>query len=148
MLTIRRDGLVLCVAQNGSGKKIETKDFPIRKRGGLGTSLMSTEEGDFLVSALEVVDGDQLTIITELGDAHPIRIDDIPLQKLRKKLRPLVGLQKNDVVIEVALEHTSKEIVEEEIEEETTASEHTSKEIVEEEIEEETTASEQMSLLD
>jgi hypothetical protein len=79
-----------------------------------------------------------------LGDAHPIRIDDIPLQKLRKKLRPLVGLQKNDVVIEVASEHTSKEIVEEE----TTASEHTSKEIVEEEIEEETTASEQMSLLD
>ncbi|MDE0805971.1 MAG: DNA gyrase subunit A [Longimicrobiales bacterium] len=140
MLTIRRDGLVLCVAQNGSGKKIETKDFPIRKRGGLGTSLMSTEEGDFLVSALEVVDGDQLTIITELGDAHPIRIDDIPLQKLRKKLRPLVGLQKNDVVIEVASEHASKEIVEEE----TTASEHASKEIVEEE----TTASEQMSLLD
>jgi hypothetical protein len=44
------------------------------------------------------------------------------------------------VVIEVASEHASKEIVEEE----TTASEHASKEIVEEE----TTASEQMSLLD
>jgi DNA gyrase subunit A len=101
---------------------------------------MSTEKGSLLVFALEVVDGDQVNIMTEKGSLHQIEIDDIPSQKRGKEGHSLVGLQKDDAVIEVALEYATREAVEEEAVEE---------EAVEEEaVEEEAGASEQMNLLD
>ena len=140
MLTVRREGLVLCVGQDGSGKKIETGEFTIRKRGGLGATVMPREEGSPLVSVLEVVDGDQINIITQDGVLHQIDMADIPSQKRGKEPDSLVGLQKDDAVIQVALEYATRETAEEETAEEETAEEETA--------EEETGVSEQMNLLD
>jgi hypothetical protein len=72
-------------------------------------------------------------------------MDDVPSQKRGKEPDSLVGLQKDDAVIQVALEYATRETAEEETAEEETAEEETAEE---ETAEEETGVSEQMNLLD
>ena len=68
MLTVRREGQVLVVSGNGFGKRSDLNAYREQKRGGKGVfTLKANNKTGKLVSIMEVVDDDDLMIITDKG---------------------------------------------------------------------------------
>ena len=68
MLTVRREGQVLVVSSKGFGKRSELRQYREQKRGGKGAfTLKANQKTGKLISIMEVVDGDDLMIITDTG---------------------------------------------------------------------------------
>jgi DNA gyrase subunit A len=68
MLTVRREGQVLVVSGNGFGKRSDLNAYREQKRGGKGVfTLKANNKTGKLVSIMEVVDDDDLMIITDRG---------------------------------------------------------------------------------
>ena len=68
MIVIKRAGTVLAVSENGYGKRTGIDAYPPRNRGGKGVlTIRTTEKVGKMLSIKEVVDGDDLMIITENG---------------------------------------------------------------------------------
>lgn len=69
MVIVKREGgTLLAVSENGYGKRTDILDYPIIKRGGVGViTLKTTARNGLMVALLEVVDTDDLMIITEKG---------------------------------------------------------------------------------
>jgi len=68
MLIIKREGQVFVVSEKGYGKRSENNAYRCQKRGGKGVfTLKSTEKTGKLISIMEVVDEDDLMIITNQG---------------------------------------------------------------------------------
>ncbi|MED5563954.1 MAG: DNA gyrase subunit A [Gemmatimonadota bacterium] len=101
MLLIRRDAWVLSVTEDGKGKRTEVSDFPLQKRGGLGTMAVPTGEATALVSALEVLEGDEVMVVMASGQVTRFRADEVRAQGRRTQGRPLVRPAADDRVVEV-----------------------------------------------
>jgi DNA gyrase subunit A len=102
MLLIRRDANVLTVSENGQGKRMPVGEFPLQKRGGMGTLVTpSGGTGGRVVAALEVLEADELMLITAGGRVNRIAADVIPLQGRRTQGRKLVKLPAGDRIVEV-----------------------------------------------
>ena len=109
MLLIRRDAWVLSVTEDGKGKRTEVSDFPLQRRGGLGTMAVPTGEatvpgaarGTVLVSALEVLEGDEVMVVMASGQVTRLRADEVRAQGRRTQGRPLVRPAADDRVVEV-----------------------------------------------
>ena len=109
MLLIRRDAWVLSVTEDGKGKRTEVSDFPLQKRGGLGTMAVPTGDatapgaarGTVLVSALEVLEGDEVMVVMASGQVTRLRTDEVRAQGRRTQGRPLVRPAADDRVVEV-----------------------------------------------
>ena len=68
MIVIRRSGTVLAVSENGFGKRTGIDAYPLRRRGGKGVmTIRITKKVGKMISIKEVVDTDDLMIITEEG---------------------------------------------------------------------------------
>ena len=68
MLVLKNDGHVLVASENGYGKKSPTDEYRIQQRSGKGVyTLKKTQKTGSLVSILEVVDTDDIMIITSAG---------------------------------------------------------------------------------
>ena len=68
MLVIKREGQIFVVSEKGYGKRSENEQYRNQKRGGKGVFTLKTgEKTGSLVSILEVVEKDDLMIITNQG---------------------------------------------------------------------------------
>ena len=69
MVIVKREGgTLLAVSENGYGKRTDIKDYPVIKRGGVGViTLKTSARNGRMVALREVVDTDDLMIITEQG---------------------------------------------------------------------------------
>ena len=68
MLVIKREGQIFVVSEKGYGKRSENEQYRNQKRGGKGVfTLKAGEKTGSLVSILEVVEKDDLMIITNQG---------------------------------------------------------------------------------
>ena len=68
MLVLKNDGHVLVASENGYGKKSKTEEYRTQKRSGKGVyTLKKTEKTGGLISILEVVETDDIMIITNAG---------------------------------------------------------------------------------
>ena len=68
MLVLKNDGHVLVASENGYGKKSRTEEYRTQKRSGKGVyTLKKTAKTGGLVSILEVVETDDIMIITSAG---------------------------------------------------------------------------------
>ena len=101
MLLIRRDAWVLSVAEDGRGKRTEVGDFPLQKRGGLGTLAVPSGDATVLVSALEVLEGDEVMVVMASGKVTRLHADKVQSQGRRTQGRPLVQPATGDRVVEV-----------------------------------------------
>ena len=68
MLVIRREGTILVATENGMGKRTDVIQYRTQTRGGKGVMTMRcTEKTGKMVNIMEVVDSDDLIIITDSG---------------------------------------------------------------------------------
>jgi len=68
MLTVRREGQILVVSSKGFGKRSSLQEYREQKRGGKGVfTLKANEKTGQLIAIMEVVDEDDLMIITDTG---------------------------------------------------------------------------------
>ncbi len=102
MILIRRDAAVLTVSEDGMGKRTPVSEFPLQGRGGLGT--LATSSGGKqspIVCALEVLDTDELVIVTASGKVTRASAGAVPVQGRRTQGRRLAQVAKGDRVVEV-----------------------------------------------
>ena len=71
-------GKVLTVSENGFGKRTPVEDFPTKGRGAQGVIAMQTSErnGD-LVGAVQVLDGEEIMLISDQGTLVRTRVDEV-----------------------------------------------------------------------
>ena len=68
MVGVRRQATLLAVTENGYGKRSEISEYRVSHRGGKGIiTIKTTERNGNVVAVKEVVDGDELMIITRSG---------------------------------------------------------------------------------
>ncbi len=68
MVAIKRQATLLAVTEHGYGKRSDIADYRVSHRGGKGIiTIKTTDRNGFLVTVKEVVDGDELMIITRAG---------------------------------------------------------------------------------
>jgi DNA gyrase subunit A len=68
MVSIKRQASLLAVTEHGYGKRSDIADYRVSHRGGKGIiTIKTTERNGNLVTVKEVVDGDELMIITRAG---------------------------------------------------------------------------------
>ncbi len=102
MILIRRDAAVLTVSEDGMGKRTPVGEFPLQGRGGLGTlAVPSGEKVSPIVCALEVLDTDELVIVTATGKVTRASAGSVPVQGRRTQGRKLAQVAKGDRVVEV-----------------------------------------------
>jgi DNA gyrase subunit A len=68
MVGVKRQATLLAVTEHGFGKRSEISEYRVSHRGGKGIiTIKTTERNGFVVALKEVVDGDELMIITRSG---------------------------------------------------------------------------------
>ena len=68
MLVVRREGTILVATENGMGKRTDVIQYRTQTRGGKGVMTMRcTDKTGKMVNIMEVVDSDDLIIITDSG---------------------------------------------------------------------------------
>ncbi len=102
MLLVRREAQVLTVTEGGLGRRTSLDEFPRQNRGGLGTlALPAGDEGGALVSALEVVEGEEIMVISAGGKVYRVKVAAVAEQHRRSRGRSIVKLPAGDRVVEV-----------------------------------------------
>lgn len=102
MVLIRREAHILAVTGEGRGKRTSIAEFPLQRRGGVGTLVMPPGADPYpLVGAMEVMEGDDVMLLTAGGQIARVPADEIPVQGRRTRGNVLVGLRAGDRVVEV-----------------------------------------------
>jgi DNA gyrase subunit A len=102
MLLVRREAQVLTITEDGMGRRTPVDEFPLQNRGGLGTmALAGGGDGGALVSALEVVEGEDVMVVSAGGHVFRVPVVDVPRQHRRSRGRRVVTLAAGDRVVEV-----------------------------------------------
>ncbi|MCF7793608.1 MAG: DNA gyrase subunit A [Candidatus Cloacimonetes bacterium] len=103
MVVIKREGTLLAISENGYGKRTEISDYKVTKRGSKGViTLKTTKRNGNLVALLEVVDNDDLMIVTREGMIIRQAVDRISVIGRNTQGVKLIGLNKGDQVYDLA----------------------------------------------
>lgn len=78
MLIAEEDSQILTASEHGYGKRTPVEDFPQYKRGGQGVIAMVTSERNGpLVGAVQVVDGEEIMLISDQGTLVRTRVSEV-----------------------------------------------------------------------
>jgi DNA gyrase subunit A len=103
MVVVKRDSSLLVVTENGYGKRTSIDDYRVTNRGGKGViNVKTTERNGEVVTIEEVLDADELILITKQGIANRQSVKDIKVIGRNTQGVRLITLNKDDVVIDVA----------------------------------------------
>jgi len=103
MVVVKRDSTLLTVTENGYGKRTNIADYRVTNRGGKGIiNIKASERNGEVVSIKEVVDKDELILITKKGITNRQRVSKISVISRNTQGVRLISLDKGDRVIDVA----------------------------------------------
>ena len=103
MIELRREATILVVSEHGYGKRSESKDYKVQHRGGSGLiTLKVTDKIGKMVSIKEVVDEDDLMIITAKGVVIRQQVKDIKIISRNTSGVRLIKLGAGDRIAAVA----------------------------------------------
>lgn len=99
---MRHEAHLLVVCENGYGKRTDIDAFRIIHRGGKGViSIRTNERNGVAVTIMEVVDNDELIMVTQNGMLIRLPVHDIrPLGRVTQGVR-LINLAEDDLVVDV-----------------------------------------------
>ncbi len=94
MVGVKRQATLLAVTEHGYGKRSEISEYRVSHRGGKGIiTIKTTERNGNIVAVKEVVDGDELMIITKQGQLIRIPVKGISVLGRNTQGVRLVNLQ-------------------------------------------------------
>lgn len=103
MVVIRRDATLLVVTENGYGKRSDISDYRITARGGKGIiTLKITEKIGKMIAIMEVLDTDDLLLITAKGQVIRQQVQEIHVTGRNTQGVRVMRLTGNDKVADVA----------------------------------------------
>ena len=103
MVVVRRDATLACVTANGFAKRTPIGEFRVQGRGGQGTVALSVSDRTGpLVGAKELLDGDELMVVTAGGRAARLAANAIPAQARATQGKPMIDVATGDRVVEVS----------------------------------------------
>lgn len=104
LVAVKRTGAtILIVTDKGYGKRSDLADYRITRRGGKGVITMkSSEKNGNMISIREVVDNDDLMIITNRGIMIRQHVSDIRVMGRNTQGVRLIRLEKEDTISAVA----------------------------------------------
>jgi DNA gyrase subunit A len=103
MVVVRRDASICTITANGYAKRTPLTEYPVQRRGGLGTvTLDVTGRTGPLVTAKELLPGDELMVITAAGRTIRLTDDQVPEQGRATQGKRVLKGDEGDPVVEVA----------------------------------------------
>jgi DNA gyrase subunit A len=103
MVVVRRDATLACVTAGGFVKRTPVGEYRVQGRGGQGTVALSVSDRTGpLVAAKEMLDNDELMVVTAGGVALRLQAGDIPVQARATQGRAVARIPAGDRVVEVA----------------------------------------------
>ena len=103
MVIVKREGTLLSISENGYGKRTPIADYRVTKRGSMGViTIKTTKRNGNLVSVKEVVDDDDLIIITSSGKVIRQHVGSISVISRNTQGMRLITLNEGDKVTDVA----------------------------------------------
>jgi DNA gyrase subunit A len=110
-VVVRRESTLLTVTENGYGKRSDIADYRVTNRGGKGViNIKASERNGEVVVVMEVVDDDEILLITERGIVNRIAISSIRSMGRATQGVRLMGLATGDKVIDVARVPASEKV--------------------------------------
>ena len=105
MIAVKRaDATVLVASEKGYGKRSRVDDFRLTRRGGKGVISMNiTEKTGKVIALKEVIDGDDLMLMTEGGMAIRQHVSDIRVMGRNTQGVRLIRLKEKDRLVGVAV---------------------------------------------
>ena len=102
MVVIRREAHVMTVTDDGVGKRTSMSEFPLQKRGGMGNLAVPFGKGARpVVAAMEVLDADEVMLVTAAGLVARVPAERIPVHGRRTRGGRLLRLGVGDRVVDV-----------------------------------------------
>jgi len=103
MVVVKRDSSLLVVTENGYGKRTSIDDYRITNRGGKGViNIKTSERNGEVVAIMEVLDEDELILITKKGIANRQPVKDCKVIGRNTQGVRLISLKAGDKVTDVA----------------------------------------------
>jgi DNA gyrase subunit A len=103
MVVVKRDTTLLSVTENGYGKRSSISDYRVTNRGGKGIiNIKATERNGKVVTIKEVVDEDELMLITQKGIIIRQPVKQIKVIGRNTQGVKLINLDSGDKVVDVA----------------------------------------------
>ncbi|MEE8149990.1 MAG: DNA gyrase subunit A [candidate division Zixibacteria bacterium] len=103
MVVVKRDSTLLVITENGYGKRTHIDDYRITNRGGKGIINIKTSERNGKVVAIkEVLDRDELILITKKGIANRQPVKDLNVIGRNTQGVRMISLKSGDTVVDVA----------------------------------------------
>jgi len=103
MVVIKRGGTLLTVTEKGFGKRSEIRDYRLTHRGGKGIiTIRTVERVGKMIAIMEVVDDDDLMIITSKGIVIRLHVKEIkPTGRNTQGVR-VIRLDQGDTIADIA----------------------------------------------
>ncbi len=103
MVTVRRDATLLSITERGYGKCSPVEEYRVSHRGGLGIiTIKTTDRNGAVVAVKEVVESDQLMIMTSNGQVIRVPVKGISVLGRNTQGVRLINLDDGDQVTDVA----------------------------------------------
>ena len=100
-MLIAEDGTqILTASENGFGKRTPVDDFPQYKRGGQGViAMVSNERNGPLIGAVQVVDGEEIMLISDQGTLVRTRVSEVSSQSRNTQGVTLIKLSNGEKLV-------------------------------------------------
>ncbi len=96
------NGRVLTVSEKGYGKRTDVQDFPAKGRGGMGVKAMQmSERNGALVGAVQVLDGEEIMLISDQGTLVRTRVDEVSILSRNTQGVRLIRVRDNEHIVRV-----------------------------------------------
>jgi DNA gyrase subunit A len=103
MVVVKRDATLLAVTEHGYGKRSAISDYRVSHRAGFGViTIKTTDRNGKVVDVREVVDGEELMVITRNGQLIRMPVSDTRVMGRNTQGVRLVNVDEGDLVTDVA----------------------------------------------
>jgi DNA gyrase subunit A len=103
LLVIRRNDSILVVTEKGFGKRSDINDYRITKRGGKGViTVKTTDKVGKMIAMMDVVDGDELVIISSQGMVIRQSVKAIRVMGRNTQGVRVIRLKEGDEIADIA----------------------------------------------
>jgi DNA gyrase subunit A len=103
LLVIKRNDTILVVTEKGYGKRSDINDYRITRRGGKGViTVKTTDKVGKMMAMMDVVDGDELVIISSHGMVIRQSVKDIRVMGRNTQGVRVIKLNEGDQIADIA----------------------------------------------